>query len=168
MRTLIMMVGAPGSGKSYLAQEMAKYEEMDGYSTVIISRDEVRKNLLDSNDGYFDKERKVFNLFAKDINDCLEIGVARIYMDATHINRKSRAKILRKLALSGTKVRLVVVVMNSSKELCKNRNNLRTGFAHVPDSAIDDMFARYEEPTKQEFKDYGFYSITITHYGAED
>lgn len=161
MRTLIMMVGIPGSGKSYFAKEMTMYDKLDNNNVAIISRDDIRKNLIGQSDDYFSKENEVFREFVDDINRCLEVGVDRIYVDATHINRASRSKLLRKLALEGTEVRLVVVVMDTPLELCKKRNSRRFGFSRVPDKAIEDMFKRYEVPTEEEFDRYNFSSVTI-------
>lgn len=45
MNKLYMMIGLPGSGKSTIAKELSKSED-----TVIVSSDEIRKELGDIND----------------------------------------------------------------------------------------------------------------------
>ena len=63
MSKLFLMMGAPGSGKSYWAQH--HIQPTDKY----ISRDEIRFSMLQENDDYFDKEGEVFNKFIQTINN---------------------------------------------------------------------------------------------------
>ena len=55
MSKLIMMVGAPGSGKSTFAKTMAEeYKNM-----VIVSRDEIRYSIVKEDEEYFSREDDV-------------------------------------------------------------------------------------------------------------
>lgn len=95
---LKVMVGVPGSGKStWIEQEVAQLED-DHRTTCVVSRDFVRKSLLNDRDGYFDKETEVFNEFVRQINEAMELGIDVVFADATHISPASRAKLLGRLA----------------------------------------------------------------------
>lgn len=95
---LKVMVGVPGSGKStWIEQEVARLED-DHRTTCVVSRDFVRKSLLNDHDGYFDKETEVFNEFVRQINEAMELGIDVVFADATHISPASRAKLLGRLA----------------------------------------------------------------------
>ena len=61
MSKLFLMMGAPGSGKSYWAEHHVT--SVDKY----ISRDEIRFSMLEDGDDYFAKEGKVFDNFIKQI-----------------------------------------------------------------------------------------------------
>lgn len=72
---LKVMVGVPGSGKStWIEQEVTRLED-DHRTTCVVSRDFVRKSLLNDRDGYFDKETEVFNEFVRQINEAMELGI---------------------------------------------------------------------------------------------
>ena len=88
-----IMVGIPGSGKSTFAKQEAQFLEMDGFHVAIISRNEVRKSFVGDGE-YFSRENEVFEEFIRQINECLELGIDYVFVDATHISQQSRAKLL--------------------------------------------------------------------------
>lgn len=162
-----IMVGIPGSGKSTFAKQEAQFLEMDGFHVAIISRDEVRKFFVGDGE-YFSKETEVFDEFIRQINECLELGIDYVFVDATHISQQSRAKLLGRLRPDGNTI-LTFEVCDCEIDTCIARNNLRTGFAKVPESAIRKMARGYRPPTPAEFElyKYGFKDVKINHHEME-
>ena len=159
-----IMVGIPGSGKSTFAKQEAQFLEMDGFHVAIISRDESFVG-----DGeYFSRENEVFEEFIHQINECLELGIDYVFVDATHISQQSRAKLLGRLRPDES-TRLTFEVCDCGIDTCIARNALRTGFAKVPESAIRKMARGYRPPTPAEFQlyKYGFKDVKINHHEME-
>ena len=157
-RKVILMVGIPGSGKSTYVKREADALKADGNTVATISRDYYRKKLVgDTNNStlYFSHEKEVFKQFVEDINNCLEVGIDYIFIDATHISKASRAKILRSLRPDPL-TELEVVVLNPSVDECLRRNSLRTGFELVPPAAIRKMYKDMEFPTPEELAQFDF------------
>ena len=157
-KLVTLMVGCPASGKSTYARKEAEALEADGFTTAVISRDFYRKQLVgDTNNStlYFSHEKQVFKNFVKDINDCLETGIDFIFIDATHISKASRAKILRELRPDPSTA-LEVVVLDPPLDECLRRNGERTGFELVPDSAIRKMYHELVYPTLEELSQFEF------------
>ena len=144
---LFMMVGAPGTGKSTFVANNLK----DGF--IWISRDRIRYSLLEEGDDYFAKERKVFNQFILSINEAIMWDeYPNIIIDATHLTKASRTKVLKRLA-SVDEIR--AIVMTTPLEIALERNAKREGRERVPDDVIKSMYDSFELPTKEE----GFDSI---------
>lgn len=162
---LILMVGCPGSGKSTWIEKQIPRIEEDGKTTVVVSRDYIRKSMVgDTNDEsiYFSREKEVFEEFVRQINEAMEIGIDTVFVDATHISVGSRRKILTRL-IPDPQTKLAIAVMDTPAEVCKERNAQRTGFAHVPDKGMSNMIKGYKKPDFSEFPDnsYGFKEIYI-------
>lgn len=144
---LFMMVGAPGTGKSTFVLNNMKED------FVYISRDEIRYSLLEEGDDYFAKERKVFNEFILRINEAIMWdNYPNIIIDATHLTKASRAKVLKRLT---TVDEIRAMVMTTPLEVALERNAKREGRTRVPDDVIKSMYDSFELPTKEE----GFDSI---------
>lgn len=153
-KTLIMLCGCPASGKSTWAKTYENNEK-----AIIISRDKIRFKLIAPEEEYFSKEAQVFNTFIFDINSAIADNEhSIIIIDATHISKKSRAKVLNRLNLSN--VTLEAVTFRPSLEECLDRNKQREGRARVPDSAIINMYKNYQTPEHIE----GFDTITRFYY----
>lgn len=153
-KTLIMLCGCPGSGKSTWTQQYKENKKV-----IIISRDEIRFRLVSENEEYFSKENQVFNIFISEINKALQDTEHNIIIiDATHISRKSRAKVLNRLFLKDTL--LEAISFQVPIEECLYRNSKRTGRARVPDFAIKNMYNNYQKPEYIE----GFDTITRFYY----
>lgn len=150
-KVLFLMVGIQGSGKSTIATTIAN---MLGNS-IYVSRDRIRFSLLDNTQNYFDNEKQVFDEYVHWINTAIENDeIKYVFADATHINQKSRNKILNKLNLSD--VDIIPIFVNTPIETCLERNKLREGLSRVPDSAIKDMNSRLEPPTYNEKYKYKY------------
>lgn len=140
-----MLSGIPGSGKSYWAENFQK----EHAHTSINSRDKVRFSMLSDNDQYFAKEDAVFKQFVANIkSDIANDSIENVFIDATHLNPKGRAKVLNKLDLSGCEVNCVY--FTTPLPTCLTRNELRKGRSVVPASVIRRMYFSKEAPTKGE------------------
>lgn len=78
-----------------------------------------------------------------------------VIADATHLNRKSRAKVLNEVAKFADEIE--AIVMDVHLETALERNDNRTGRAFVPRGVIRRMFFQMETPTRDE----GFDKITF-------
>lgn len=92
MSKLIIMVGLPGSGKSYYANKLL--EEATN-PTVIISSDDYRKRLFNNENDQTHNEQ-VFKTLYQDIRKYL-ISHVDVIFDATNTSLKSRIRIMKEI-----------------------------------------------------------------------
>lgn len=152
MGKLIILSGAPGSGKSTWAKKYAARH----LGTIIVSRDEIRFSLLKETDDYFAKEKLVFNTFCNRI-----VGELRferdVIADASHLNWASRRKLLNNIdkfhKRSGEKCydSVWVIVFKPALETCFKYNDTRTGRANVPHHVIEIMYNGMTDPKDDNF-----------------
>lgn len=139
---LFLMCGCPGSGKSTFAKQ-----HIDNESTLYISRDEIRFSIISEDEEYFSKEKEVFNEFVRQITEGLNQGY-NVVADATHLNERSRSKILSKLYPALTNTRVVAIFMRTPLNVCVERNLTRQGTrAYVPYKDLCRMSRAAKEPT---------------------
>lgn len=158
MNYLIMFCGVPGSGKSTEACRMAGSLAARGITVEYISRDELRFSMI-SDESDFSKEKEVFSKFVEKINNSLNKNDCTI-IDATHISKASRAKILRRVE-NPDNVRLLVLYLTTPIDVCMRQNDLRTGRERVPHEVIEKMAKQFEDPTEKEFAGFGFDSVEV-------
>lgn len=145
MNKLILLCGIPGSGKSTWAKEHAN-PIFDEY----ISRDEIRFELVKEGEPYFSREEEVFKTFCARISMALRSG-ATVWADATHLNMRSRLKLLYNLKAKPDVIE--IVWMNTDFETAVARNENRKGTrAYVPPEVIKKMFISMAPPEFQEDK----------------
>lgn len=158
MNKIILMCGIPGSGKSTYAKENM-CPAFDEY----VSRDEVRFSIVREDEEYFSHEGEVFNVFIKRIVKQLKSG-ATVWVDATHLTKSSRLKLLRAIPVKLDCIDLIW--MNTPCEVALERNENRKGTrAYVPPSVIKRMFYQMEPPEFQEDK---FHYNTIIEVSPEE
>lgn len=138
MPVFIMMVGIPGSGKSMLAERLAR----EG-GAVLVSTDRLRAELTGSAEDR-SRDRLVFARAAIDIETALGHGLDVIY-DATNLTVRDRARILRLLP-SGTKKICCYLKVPLEKALARNLGRERV----VPPEVVEAMHARLQEPRMEE------------------
>ena len=140
---LYLMIGCPGSGKTTYAKRYLT-------NAVYISRDEVRFSLVKENEEYFSKENEVFQNFIDKINEKLQNGFD-VVADATHLNRKSRLKLLASLDLNKEKTEVIAIFMQTPLDICIKRNENRKGTrSYVPIAAIKRMYYSIVPPNLEE------------------
>ena len=139
-KTLWIMVGIPGSGKTWYA----KNKLMQGPEWRYVSRDEVRFSLVSADEEYFSKEKEVFNQFVNIIKAAFEEDeVTNVIADATHLNEASRNKIRR---IFSNNYNIIPVVVTCDLDTAIERNNNREGRARVPASVIRRMYHQFQDP----------------------
>lgn len=110
----------------------------------------MRFAIVGEDEEYFSHEDEVFDTFINYINQTLEReDIHTIYIDATHLNKRSRNKTLNRVKKNNIG-ELNCVCFTTPRELCQARNSLRSGRARVPVSAIDNMFKSFAYPTAEE------------------
>lgn len=142
--TLWLCVGIPGSGKSTWLKKHCE----NNANAIIVSRDEIRFNMLGENENYFAHEKAVFAEFIKAINLGLEKGYD-VFVDATHINWPSRHKLLNRLNTST--IRVGCLVFRTPLDMCLARNNLRSGREKVPEDVIRNMYRSMTHPVSDPY-----------------
>jgi predicted kinase len=149
-KTLWIMVGIPGSGKTWYA----KNKLMKGCDWEYISRDEVRFSMIKDDEEYFSHETAVFNAFIGKITFALLYGNDNIIADATHLDWGSRRKLLKALDkyISLKEVDVIPVVIEAKLEDILERNKFRSGRARVPEEVIRKMSASMNDPEKDPYK----------------
>lgn len=155
MKTVYLMCGIPGSGKSTWLKE-----HCDVKRDVIISRDAIRFSLLEPGDQYFSKEKEVWKQFISTIREYINSDF-QIYVDATHLNKASRSKLINAIAVDG--IKYVPIVFDVPLEVAIARDAKRKGRAHVGADVITNMYNSFEKPTIEEFEEI----IEITRRNIE-
>ena len=137
------MSGLPGSGKStWVKQQIAK---KGGFWA---SRDAVRFSMVREDELYFERENEVFNTWIAQICEALSNPMIEdIYIDATHLNDRSREKTLSRLPKENIK-KITNVVFLVPIETCLERNAKRTGREVVPEDVIRNMKKTFKMPKK--------------------
>ncbi|MEG0153389.1 MAG: ATP-binding protein [Cellulosilyticaceae bacterium] len=144
-RKLYIMVGIPASGKSTWAR--AQVSNRGAY----VSRDFERYRLLKDSDEYFSKEKQVYRNFVNEIKKGLE-NYEEIYVDATHINKPSRNKIMNSLRgiCNGYNVEYIAVYRDTPFETCLERNSNREGRTKIPYDQMESINRFKSKPKVEE------------------
>ena len=156
MPSLYVMCGIPASGKSTLAKEM---KDSSPKTIKWVSRDDIRFSLMKSGDDYFKNETQVFKTFCDNINLFLSQGYS-VIADATHVNKKSRRKLLKNIHVPCDEI--IAVYVDYPINECMYRNSKRSGKYRVPEHAMRRMIDSFEIPDESE----GFTHILHTNKEA--
>ena len=157
-KSVYLISGIPASGKSTYIKNNLILSDKD----IHISRDMIRFSLLNEDDNYFDKENIVFKNFVSEINKSIEdVNIENIYIDATHINEKSRLKVINKINLNNN-CNLISIYFDTPYEICIKRNAKREGLENVPESALKRMFNDLTPPWLDKNIEYDKFIDIIT------
>ena len=112
------------------------------------SRDAMRFSMVREDEPYFERENEVFNAWIAQICEALANPMIEdIYIDATHLNDRSREKTLSRLPKENIN-KITNVVFLVPIETCLERNAQRTGREVVPEDAIRNMQKSFKMPKK--------------------
>lgn len=132
MRTLIMVVGMPGIGKSYFADQL-----LCEYGIENVSSDEMRKHLYGhaSIQGDYNE---VFGAVYDTISNLFDLGEKMVVLDATNVTRHVRYKAIREIKPT----EIIYVVMPDDLERALKQNEERS--RKVPARVICRMYNSYK------------------------
>jgi predicted kinase len=106
--------------------------------------------MLQEGEDYFAHEEEVFDMFIRLIQNEIDIEFATdIYVDATHLNKAARDKVLNRLNLDSLD-EVNCVFFDIPAEVAIERNEQRTGLARVPRSVIRRMWHTHTMPGADE------------------
>jgi len=159
MPTLIMLIGIPASGKSYIANRFAEEYADRPNGVVIHSSDELRKELFDDVNEQCQNDT-LFQELHKRVKTDLKDGKTVIY-DATNIHRRNRIAFLNELKSAKIKCYKTCCLVVSTYEDCLKRNSERE--RSIPESVIERMYKHFEPPMIQE----GWDQITVIYNISE-
>lgn len=151
MKELIMLVGLPGSGKSYYANQLAG----EGY--VVHSSDSIREEILGDINNQTSND-KVFRILHKRIKEDLKSGNNVVY-DATNLHSKRRRAFINEI--KNIECKKICVIIARPYEECLLTNNNRDRVAS--EDVISRMYKSWDTPYWFE----GWDSIKI-HYPKEE
>ena len=135
MTKLFLMIGLPASGKSTLAEQIAKSEDAE-----IVSSDNIRKELYGDENIQGDNN-KVFRILQERIINGLKNNKNMIY-DATNISYKTRIAFLQRL--NKLEVEKIAIMVATPYEQCLIRNSQRE--RQVPEEVIKRMYFNFYVP----------------------
>ena len=151
MKTLYLMCGVPGSGKTHYAKNHLVPHAHYSY----VSRDAIRFDVVEEDEDYFSHEKEVFRLFVGEIvHDLKNPIIDCVVADATHINWASRRKLINAIGKElplDNQLNIIPVVVQAALTTCLQHNTKREGRAVVPDKVIMDMYSRFQSPSKDPF-----------------
>lgn len=146
---LYMLCGIPASGKTTWATNFIK-EHRGEQNISYISRDSIRFELVDPQEEYFSHEDEVFHIFSSTIAENLYTNFD-VIADATHLNKKSRAKLIHAIdKCGGIEYNIIFVWFHTSFIVCCDRNAKRVGRAQVPLETMYSMWHHFSIPSSKE------------------
>lgn len=141
-KKLYLMCGPAGSGKTTWVREHAT----PGISAHI-SRDRIRFKMVKEDEYYFSREKEVYMEFTRQIMKAITCEwVDEVYVDATHLTKKSREKLVREIDNVCRPFDIIVVAIKPSVEQCLAQNAQRSGRECVPEKVIMNMYSSFEDP----------------------
>ena len=157
-KTFVIMTGAPGSGKSTLAAQYKRDWIEEGLTVELISRDNIRFDLLGKDDDYFRYEKEVIKKYHKKLRECIvDPFVDVIIADSTNINKRARRKLIELAKEADPDIYILSITMMANVEDCIRQNELREGRAKCPEEVIRKAMRAMEIPSRDE----GFDDIWI-------
>lgn len=149
IKTLIVTMGVPGSGKTTYVNAWADQLRDLGQNPTIIRPDDIRKELTgDESDQTRNKE--VFELAHDRLNQALITAEPVVFFDATNVSPFARKNIMEIVDEANSHesethlhVFALLVVMGSNKQECLEHNLRRD--RKVPEHAIERMWLHFQD-----------------------
>lgn len=155
---LYLPVACPGSGKSYVAEQMVKAEIIK--EDAVVSPDRYRE-ILTGDRANQEVNGQVFKIVDSIVDERISRGLD-VYLDATNLNEKLRKKLLErltKLSFDFT-LPLTVLVSDASYELLSERNIGRPW--PVPDHVFERFWNLQQNLSLEALRDrYGAEIVTF-------
>ena len=143
-KKLYLMCGPAGSGKSTWIRCNA-----NAGTSAHISRDRIRFKMVKEDEYYFSRENEVYMEFTRQIMKAIACEwVDEIYVDATHLTKKSREKLVREIDNVCIPFDLIAVIVKPELEQCIEQNAQRSGREFVPETVIRNMYKSFQHPLK--------------------
>ena len=164
-KKVYLMCGPAGSGKSTWIRNNAT----PGVSAHI-SRDRIRFSMVKEDEYYFSREDEVYMMFVQQIGRALSYEtkwVDEIYIDATHLTKKSREKLVGELDSLCPNFDLIVVIVKPELEQCLAQNAQRSGREFVPETVIRNMYESFQHPLNDDLRYDMIIENDIIIYGTE-
>ena len=157
---IFVMVGLPGSGKSYTAKKLFDEIKNNNEEVVYLSSDSYRENLL-GNENDQSNNVLIFNTLYSDLRDYIRERKENIILDMTNTTLKSRKKIFDNIRMvnpnmENIKVVAYVIAPPLSVCVCQDAERERT----VGKEIIHKFLASFQFPQKFE----GFNEIWLNEY----
>jgi len=146
MNKLFLMIGLPGSGKSFQAKMIAKKER-----AVIVSTDEIRRELFGDETIQKNTNHVFFEVYSR-MEKAFEEG-KNVILDATNAEREKRINVLKKFP----DTKKIAVYIDTPFELCLERNNERKRSLDHP--VMEKIRKKLEIP----FLSEGFHKVETIH-----
>lgn len=144
MKTLYMLIGVPGAGKStWLATQMFDYNK-----TVIASSDNyIEKKAEEVGQTYNTVFKDVIKDATKDMNEKISFAIKNnfdIVWDQTNVTADSRKKKLARIPKSYKKIAVVFKIPDAEEHA--RRLSSRPG-KNIPPDVVSDMISKFQMPT---------------------
>lgn len=141
---VIVMIGAPGSGKSTFAKKMLQKNPSFKY----LSSDALRAEF-----GSGEEDQSVtplvFSTLKRRLDHCLRRN-ENVIVDATSMNAKDRKDYIVAAKQFNASVVAYAFVCDKKTLIERNQKRGAGGGRNVPEFVIDKMLAKYQPPTAQE------------------
>ena len=148
-KTLIVMIGLPGSGKSTWVRNYLKNSEVE--FQIVSSDDIIMKYAEKEGLNYTEGFPKFSGIAAKEMKRNARKYAAEglnVIWDQTNMSVKSR-KLAMSLFKDYKKIAVVFSICPKELERRLEKREKEEG-KHIPDFVIDTMSRKYNEPTKEE------------------
>jgi predicted kinase len=142
MKTLILMAGIPGSGKStWCAHYAAEHS-----NTHVVDTDETRRKITGSYLIFPERMETIFDDMIAEGNDFFEktSGDCTVIEDSPFLDDYRRKYYMDRL--KGYDKAILFMIKMHDYSLCYRRNHLRAKEKWVPEDVMDNMIKIYEYP----------------------
>lgn len=147
---LIMMIGAPGTGKSTWRKDFMSKDSRDW---VIVSSDDEIEAMLKPGETYSSNFQQYIKPASQKAESKFDQAIkkgANVILDRTNMSRKARRSWLQKLPKHYTRTAVVFSMDRDELQRSLDARAEKTGKT-IPSDVVDNMLRSYEEPDHVEF-----------------